>query len=360
VTTAATNEAVDNGACATCVVVTYPLPGPDYTRVRVSISGASAGTVGGASGRATIPVSASAIAAANDSVNTTPSFGDQTITNTITTTSTSITHGVNAILFAADHSCSGGIKFTGSSNPVITGETFSNGGVSFDSNSSPRSNGAVYYNSACAKPSNVSNTHAAAPVSGWPEDFSTTPLSTICSGTTIQSRNITYSTDTTFNGPVCTTGTITLSGNSHLTGHVTFVASQIILTNSSNANFTPYYQDLLFYQTGSGQMQITGSSGYEGATIFVPNGTLLISGTSHFGQNSPPGYIEAQDITITSTSNTEIKGKGAGAAATTSTTTGLTTSLSVTQTPTTIINTTPTTITNTVTQTSSLGSSLVQ
>jgi Putative Flp pilus-assembly TadE/G-like len=312
VLSAATSEAVANGACATCVQVTYPYLG-DTTKVGVSISGASAGTVGGKFGRSSIPVSASAVAAADNTVTVTPGV-----------VSTTVTHGSNAIFYAADTSCSGGITMNGDSGTIITGETFSNGGIHLDKPSDYTFNGSVSYNSTCSNPG-IPGAHAATPVSGWPEDFTpaAVPESTICAGTTIQSANITISSDRTFNGPICTTGTITITGTSNLSGRVTFVASQITLDGNSGTNITPYYQDLLFYQTGTGQMKIINGSAYPGGTIFVPNGSLLIDGDSNFGENAPPGYIEAQDIVVTSSSGTIIHGKGTGAANTTSTTTGL-------------------------------------
>jgi trimeric autotransporter adhesin len=378
VTTTASNEAVDNGACATCVTVTYPYKG-DPTRVFVAVSGTSGATVGGEFGRSTIPVSASAVAVAVDNTSTivsttptvitnlTPTTGDQVTTSsgstTITSTSTSITHSTNAILFAGDTSCSGGITMSGNSGTSITGETFSNGGLHIDKPSDYNFNGPVYYQSGCPS-SGVSGATATAPVSGWPEDF-TGDIAAICGTTHLPTANIDIenkSNDHLGTGPMCTTGSITIKGNSGLTGNVTFVGGTIDIEGNSGTRLTSYFQDLLFYQTGSNTMNIINGSDYPGGTIFAPNATVKIDNDSGLGQNAPGGYIEAKDITITGSSGTTIHGAGTGAAATTSTSsttiTQPTSTVITNHTPTTITNTTSTTGLTSVTSTSSSGSAL--
>jgi hypothetical protein len=106
-------------------------------------------------------------------------------------------------------------------------------------------------------------------------------------------------------------GTITLTGHA-IRGNVTFIAKQIVITNSGGASYNdeiylkPYYRDLLLWANGSqgtlnalgdGDIQINGGTAdntpcvaLEGV-LYAPNGEIELAGTGAKYWNSGITYI---------------------------------------------------------------------
>jgi hypothetical protein len=143
VTTQATTIAAQNGACSACVTVVYPY-NASYTQIRVSVRADAAGTVGAEFNRSSIPVAASAIAAAQTTSAVTNSTSSTVVTSTLTSTtsatvtntstgtvtsSTCATAGSNCLaIFASGTSC-GGDSSAGNDPIVFGGGVHVSGGV---------------------------------------------------------------------------------------------------------------------------------------------------------------------------------------------------------------------------------------
>jgi Putative Flp pilus-assembly TadE/G-like len=215
-------------------------------------------------------------------------------------------------VFAYDAVCGGGSTgfFADGNNTLIEGAVHSNGALGvngnnnvFDATSSGGPRG-------CAAMVNGSNNRfagAAAPVTDstlepWPLDYSTAtlPCTYTASSFLFNTNNATLPS-----GVYCATGGITLNGN-YLTGNVTFIAQSVML-NGNNYTLTPYAQNLLIYQKGTGQFTLNGNSYAITGTIFVPSGTLVVNGNSGLDLN---GFLEGLNVLMNGNNWTSFTGNG--------------------------------------------------
>lgn len=295
VTTDATNYATTNDPGAAVAVT------PSASQVSVKVTKSIATPLAGIFGNGSSKVSATATAAAGTS------GGTQT----------------NATIFAMDandSNCSNtGVTLTGNTGLTVTGTSGTgaidtNGRLDVESNTNS-SFGAVSYGKKCGAPTQSGNTgvtYASGPTrrttttTTWPVDY--TSATSACSSWYSGDFDVYYGSNLTYNGILCVSGNVDIENINGLTGKLTLIATgTITMKNDSNINVTPYYQnDLLFYQEGSGTCSLQGV-GFSGGTIFVPSGTLSISGAQNWTVN---GMLEANQIVLNNDSQSTFTGNG--------------------------------------------------
>jgi Flp pilus assembly protein TadG len=215
-------------------------------------------------------------------------LGINSVTVTATATAKVLGTFTPTAIFAASTSCSGyGATFE-SNNAVVQGGVVSNGHVDFQGNNNTI--GPITYGgpNGCSATNTTGNGNSFTSLTRdpsnhtWPLDYSTSFPACTYSGSSFS-----WSTTgvTIPSGVYCATGNISITGNS-VTGNVTFRAASFTLSGN-NANLTPYYNNLLIYQTGSSTLNITGNN-LNGGHIFAPTATVIISGTNA----TTTGFIE--------------------------------------------------------------------
>jgi Putative Flp pilus-assembly TadE/G-like len=323
-TTAATTMATQNGACATCVTVQYPYKGTDYSRVLVSVSGSSPATLGAPSGRSSIPVSASAVAASHTSqtVNQTPTSSlTTTVTSTVSnfvtqTTTQTVNPGTNqtpSAIFAHDTTCgdnpltiAGTLSspYSAANNINLLGSLYSNGNIGLYY---PGSNGnfgqPISYGPGCAiTGSTGGNYNGGRPVAAsttypYPLDYSKDTIPCDFSQPTF---SVTGTNATIAPGIYCATTSITINlgsgGNLTATG-VTFVAPKITIS-APNCVMSPASDapdSLEVYDnspSSSPALSINCSSNlsFGGGAIFSPNAPIDITSQNFDDAEFIEGY----------------------------------------------------------------------
>lgn len=239
----------------------------DSNQIKVTISKKVPSILGGVFGIGSTTVSASAAAKRNQAY-------------------------VPAALFAGSTSCSGyGITFE-SNNAIIQGGTHSNGHLDFSGNSNNAGDVAYGGPNACPTPNlngnqvrSLTRDPATEP---WPKDYG------LISPTCTQSA-ATYSFSSG-NLPVsgnlyCASGQITISAGLTV-NNVSFKAASFSI--GSGASFSPYVDDLLFWQTGTGKLSLNNVNLGSG-TVFAPAVNAVVSLD---GNVSTSGFIEADQIDI--------------------------------------------------------------
>jgi hypothetical protein len=216
--------------------------------------------------------------------------------------------GTPTAVFAYDDTCSDeGLVINGSSISV-TGGAHSNGSFFQNSNSSSFGTSSYGGPNGCSYVGNGNgNTYGGASsptvdanLEPWPYNFANNTPACTYSGSSFTWNT---SSATIPSGVYCATGQISINGNS-LTGNVTFIASSFNL-NGNNESFTPYSNNLLFYQTGSNTLDINGNDFVNIGYVFAPNSEVLLNGNS----GTVSGFIEAKQVTINGNSLT-FKGTG--------------------------------------------------
>jgi hypothetical protein len=383
-TTAATTLATQNGACATCVTIQYPYKGTDYSRVLVSVRGSSPATLGAPSGRSQIPVSASAVAAAqtSQSVSETPTSSvtnslstsvSNSVSSTVTQSTTlTVNPGTNqtpSAIFAKDANCNdtpltigGSLTGTGAANNVnLQGSIYSNGNIGLY-----YTNGnfgqTISYGTKCSIKGNTGGNYnggqpvAAATTYAYPHDYSQDQITCDQSATSFSWSG----TDLNLsgNGTYCATSSITvnLSNNLNASG-VTFVAPQITIT-ASNCDLSPdpgAPDELEFYNKGSSTQTLSincsSNLNFGGGAVFSPNAPIDI--TSQNFNNSE--FIEGYQVHLAVGSiNVSGNGPASGPNSTPTTTTNTINVTNSTTVPVTSTITTPVTNSYTLTNTSTV------
>ncbi|HEY2007070.1 MAG TPA: pilus assembly protein TadG-related protein [Solirubrobacteraceae bacterium] len=206
---------------------------------------------------------------------------------------------VGSAIFADSTTCiGGGVSITGGTN-TINGATSSNAGLSITASGNtlgPTTYGGpnhcgstVASGSAVNPPTGATQNNTTSP---WPEDFSSA-YPAACT-LTADSWTWTNSSMAIPSGVYCANTSITIKG-SFLTGKVTFIAPTLTVSGSS-LSFTPDYNGLTYYQTGTTALQLSGTSINSGA-VFAPNASVIITGSDI----SATGFIEAQSVVIKAT-----------------------------------------------------------
>jgi hypothetical protein len=186
--------------------------------------------------------------------------------------------------FALSTACGNTITNPGS-NISINGGVRSNGGISLPG--SGNSWGITTYGGPnnCSASTGSGNTFAGGPTKdttnyAWPEPyFSAAPPAGVCDYTTWTNPP----SGTASNpyvvppGTYCSSSSISIT-NKYITCHCTLIAPSVALPGS-NITLTPYYNDLIIDNYG-GNFNIAGSNDNLTGTIFVPNGSLSISGSN--------------------------------------------------------------------------------
>jgi len=262
----------------------------------------------------------------------TPSFFGQLFGVTRETVSASAVAGTNvgpadAAIFASDTTCGSGngVTLSGDSSANINGGVDSNGSFTATGNSSITTCAVTYGGpNSCA--STVSGNSSASFASGptphtstypWPKDYSSLNPSVNPSICTVTASSFHWDGQSSFSIPAgvyCATGPITITGNSSLTANnVTLIGNSVTITGNSSLSMTPDaaalpagLNDLAVYQTGTGTCAIQGST-LNSSTVFVPNGTLSLTGTS---SGTVSGYLEAKDVKISGDSSFTLTGRG--------------------------------------------------
>lgn len=207
--------------------------------------------------------------------------------------------GSPAAIFSYDSNCSDESMVVNGGNDTVTGTTVSNGSFFQDSNDSTFATTTYGGPNKCSYVGNGSgNTYAgkSTPTSSstlapWPDDYATSPPACTYSASSYTFQNDNGATIPA--GVYCASGQITIDGND-LSGNVTFIASSFNL-NGTGENFTPYTQNLLFYQTGSNALDINGNDFVAIGTVFAPTASVVLNGNG----GTVSGFIEALDVTIT-------------------------------------------------------------
>jgi hypothetical protein len=388
VTTAATTLATQNGACPTCVTVQYPYKG-DYSRVLVTVSGSSPATLGARSGRSAIPVSASAVAAAQTSqtVTETPTSSvsnsvsasvSNSVSSTVTqSTSVTVNPGTNqtpSAIFAQDTRCGDNpltiastlsSPYGAANNVNLQGSIYSNGNIGlYYSGSNGNFGDTISYGPTCAIAGSTGGNYnggqpaVAATTYTYPHDYSHDQITCDQSAPTFSWSGTDLNISGT--GTYCATSSITinLTNNLNATG-VTFVAPKITIA-ASNCVLSPdpgAPSQLEIYNKGtvSQTLSINCSSNlnFGGGSVFSPNAPIDI--TSQNFNNSE--FIEGYQVHIALPSGSiNVAGDGAasGPNSAPTTTTTLTPVTNPTTVPVTTMITTPVTTPYTLTNTTTV------
>lgn len=202
---------------------------------------------------------------------------------------------MDSAVFADSSSCSGGgITISGGSN-TINGAAASNGPLLISGTGNTLGSTTYGGPNSCGETvaggNTVNGTTGATETTAaatWPEDFS----SAYPSACTETADSFTWTVSGQIpTGVYCATTSIAIKA-SNMTGKVTFIAPSITITGS-NENFTPDYQNLSYYQTGTTTLQLAGSALNSGA-VFAPNATVTVTGSSI----TATGFIEGQTVVI--------------------------------------------------------------
>jgi hypothetical protein len=208
-------------------------------------------------------------------------------------------------IFAGNTTCGGSNGFgnTGS-NETVAGGVHTNG--QFKQTGGTNTYGTTTYggpNNCSETDSGTGNNYGgqSAPTrdssnTAWPEPWpsSAAQIASYGISCTYSGATFSFSTGNTTipSGTYCYTTKITISGSSdHCT--CTFIAPQVSITGSSET-FQPYYQDLLIDAYGS-NISLSGSKQSFTGTVFVPNSTLTMTGSSDGLYNM---FLEGLNVSI--------------------------------------------------------------
>ncbi len=230
-------------------------------------------------------------------------FGMNSVTVTESAVAKRAVGATKYAMYANSSACGNTITNPGS-NITIGGGVVSNGGLTLPG--SGNSYGITTYGGPnhCTDSPGSGNTFngASTPTADytshtWPEPFfSSAPGAGVC---TNSGTSFSWNTDGTSSSPFvipsgtyCASSQITINSK-YATCHCTFIAPKVSLPGS-NITMTPYYSDLII-DNYTGNFNISGSGDSLTGTIFVPNGTLGISGSNGSLFNV---FLEADTISI--------------------------------------------------------------
>ncbi len=212
------------------------------------------------------------------------------MTATVTAVAQHVAGGSKYAIFTRNTSCSSGITWTASS-VTIAGGVHSNSGmtVSGGSNSfGPTSYGGP---SNCSWSDSAGNNRyngGSSPTSdstnySWPEPWPTSAAQIPSYGITCTDNAASF-TWTSSPGPLsghtyCATSSISIKGSGY-NCTCTFIAPTVSITGSSET-LKPNYSDLLIDAYGTSTWKLSGSSDNITGTVFVPNATFNVSGSSN-------------------------------------------------------------------------------
>ncbi|MBV9820236.1 MAG: hypothetical protein JOZ07_18045 [Solirubrobacterales bacterium] len=276
---------------------TVPTPGQSGTKYTVTVTSTVNNLLGAFLGKPTTNVSASAVAQAN-------SGGGG---------------ASDGFIFASNNSCSGaqGVgAYLNNMTDETVGAVTSIGAVTLD-NVNGTTLAAVNLGKSCTWSSgtgqngnNTPDTITSGPnqvetsFTAWPQPFSS--ATSAC--TTSYSGSVTFSSSTTFsNQVICAlNGTITFQ-NVCPAGTVSFIAQSITFGGCNGASFTPYYDGLSYYVTGTSALTLpTGK--LNGGTVFAPDATINYVGCQSTCTDS--GFFEGLNVTFTGNNVTTFTGIG--------------------------------------------------
>ena len=274
--TAAANDLPSNATQATADATTY---------VNKNISGATITTVTPYSSdssqvKVTVTVSAPTFFA--------KIFGMNSVTVTESAVAKRVTGGSKYAMYANSSTCGNTITNPGS-NITIGGGVVSNGGLTLPGTGN--SYGVTTYGGPnhCTDSPGSGNTFngSSTPTADytshtWPEPFFTSaPGAGVC---TYSGTSFSWNTDGTSgshyvipSGTYCASSQITINSK-YADCHCTLIAPKVSLPGA-NITLTPYYSDLII-DSYTGNFNISGSGDQLTGTIFIPNGTLGISGSN--------------------------------------------------------------------------------